>query len=102
MHDLIFTTEADTDVVSAFDWYEAQQEGRGRQFVLAVDEACDRIREAPLRHAVLVNGIRRMPTRRFPYGVFYVMRRETIHVIAVVHDSRNPAVWQQRAGDGGG
>jgi plasmid stabilization system protein ParE len=96
MIDLIFTPEAEADVTTAKAWYAAVQEELGRAFVEKVDEACLQILAAPNRHAVLKFGIRRVPTKRFPYGIFYVIHDDVIHVIAVVHDRRDPEVWQQR------
>jgi len=33
---------------------------------------------------------------RFPYGLIYLVEDETIVVVAVMHSSRDPIVWQRR------
>lgn len=30
---------------------------------------------------------------RFPYGVFYVVRNDLVHILAVIHNARNPTRW---------
>lgn len=96
MLELIFTPEAEADVSTAFNWYEVQQTGLGIDFLSKVDDACNTICDGPHRLAVLFRGIRRLPINRFPYGVFYVIGNSAIHVIAVLHNRRNPAVWRSR------
>jgi plasmid stabilization system protein ParE len=48
-------------------------------------------------HAVVFAGIRKAVVPRFPYCIFYRAEATRVHVIAVFHSSRNPAIWQGRA-----
>jgi hypothetical protein len=41
---IVFTPEADDDVIEAYDWYECRERGLGEQFVRSV-EACIRTPE---------------------------------------------------------
>ena len=43
-------------------------------------------------------AIRRAMLSRFPYGVFYVVRGQTVRVLAVMHTSRDPQTWKTRIG----
>lgn len=45
----------------------------------------------------IYGDIRRAVTRHFPFGVFYLTEDDAIVVIAVMHASRDPARWQERA-----
>ena len=38
-HDLILAPEAETDVVEAYEWYEARRRGLGEEFLSCVDAA---------------------------------------------------------------
>ena len=93
---LVLRPEAQADVIAARDWYEQQRPGLGDQFVDALDELLDRITAVPELHPVVLNGVRRVKVRRFPYLVYYRALPDRTEVIAVLHGSRDPGVWQGR------
>lgn len=41
-------------------------------------------------------GVRRVRVPRFPYQVVYLQVGNDVHVIAIAHDSREPAYWRER------
>lgn len=77
----------------AYDWYESRSLGLGEEFVAAIDLQLKRLEQAPLLFAETIPGVRRALLPRFPYGVFYAVRSDLIHVLAVVHNARNPGRW---------
>jgi plasmid stabilization system protein ParE len=79
------------------DWYEEQREGFGAEFLTAVDEVFDRIRETPELYAPEYKSVRRAGMDRFPYIVYYRLVGDTVEVIAVQHGSRSPRRWRSRA-----
>jgi hypothetical protein len=46
-HPLIIRPEAEEDMAEGRDWYDGQRQGQGAEFLTAVDEVFDRIRETP-------------------------------------------------------
>lgn len=94
---LIVDLEAEQDLAEAARWYELQRKGLGREFLRSVDSALTQIRRMPLILPKVFEDVRRAPTGRFPYGVFYKIEAEQISVIAVYHNSRDPRGWQERA-----
>lgn len=56
------------------------------------------IARSPLACARVRGEARRKLVRRFPYALIYLAEDEHIEIIAVFHTSRDPAVWQGRAG----
>lgn len=42
-------------------------------------------------------GVRRLPMRRFPFSLFYVIRAEGVLVLAVAHHRRAPGYWGSRS-----
>ncbi len=52
-----------------------------------------RLEQAPLLYAEVIPKIRRTLLPRFPYGLFYVVQGDLVHVLAVLHNSRNPSRW---------
>jgi plasmid stabilization system protein ParE len=95
-HRLILRPEAEIDVAEAAEWYELQRAGLSLQFRGALDRTFAGIQERPLLHALAYRKLRRALVRRFPFGVFYVVRSESVIVVAVLHTARNPRVWRAR------
>ena len=54
------------------------------------------ISENPLQFPILHRGTRRALLSRFPFGVFFRVKYQTIVVLAVMHASRNPVRWRDR------
>jgi plasmid stabilization system protein ParE len=69
--------EAEADLLAAFQWYEIHLKGLGDEFLQEVDRSLNLIQEQPQSYPVLHRDIRRALIRRFPYGVFYLVERET-------------------------
>lgn len=88
-----FSGRAAREVGEAYDWYEAQSQGLGNEFELAFELQLKRLEQVPLLYAEIVPGIRRTLLPRFPYSVFYTVRADLVHVLAVVHHARNPRRW---------
>ena len=76
------------DLQSAYDWYEDELPGLGREFREEFYRAYRKLRQGSLLYAVRFSGIRRVNLNRFPYGIFYIVKPEEIRVLAVLHGSR--------------
>ncbi len=48
-----------------------------------------RLSEEPLLYSVRFSDVRRANLRRFPYGVFYFIVRETVVVLGLLHGARD-------------
>jgi plasmid stabilization system protein ParE len=92
----VLTPDAEADIEEAALWYERRAAGLGVDFVARVRDAVSRIAAHPELYPSVHNVVRRARLKRFPYGVFYRIQADRIEVIAVLHDRRNPTVWQQR------
>lgn len=91
-----FLDYAVNELDDAFEWYEAQQKNLGAQFLREFDATIKRIRAYPTAYAVLSGNIRRSLTKRFPYGVLYVVEDQTIIIVAIAHLHRHPNYWIDR------
>lgn len=89
MH-LIIRTDAEADVADGYGWYEEQQSGLGAKFVEEVASAIAAVESQPLRFPRVSRTLRRALVHRFPYGIFFLARADTVIVIAVMHLARNP------------
>jgi toxin ParE1/3/4 len=96
MLEVVFRPEAKEDLVRAYRWYEDRRPGLGEEFLGVVEAAIEQIRRAPAMFSVVHRDVRRVLTRRFPFGVFYRDEPERVIVLAVFHGRRDPRVVEQR------
>ena len=90
---LKFSLRVLREIGEAQEWYESQSSGLGEEFIAAVELQLKRLEQAPLLYAEVIPSIRRAFLPRFPYGLFYTVRGNLVHVLAVLHDARNPRHW---------
>ena len=93
-YELLIRGRAKRDVLRAAKWYERQHEGLGKEFVVEVDAALERIAGNPEQYEVVHREIRHCILRRFPYGVFYRIQANRISVFAVIHLKRDEVLWK--------
>jgi toxin ParE1/3/4 len=93
---LVLRRQAKADLREAFDWYDERQPGLGQAFRASVEATLSSIQDQPRMYPKIDPAIRRAATNRFPFGVFYRIDGETIRVIAILHNARNPERWKRR------
>lgn len=94
---LIIRPEAETDLAEAFVWYEERVPGLGSDFLLSVDAALASVQRNPEMYPVMYKNVQRCLIRRFPYGIFYIIEKGEIVVLAVLHAKRDPRTWRERS-----
>ena len=94
---LVFHPDVQGEIDDAYRWYEQQRPGLGDDFLAALEEGFNRIRQTPEVHAVIYRDVRRGLPRRFPYGIYYRVHPDRVEAIAVQHSRRDPSAWQSRA-----
>jgi plasmid stabilization system protein ParE len=77
-------------------WYESQKTGLGSEFVAEIERALLQACEMPQRFPTMIQDVRRVRVRRFPYSVFFRVRDSSVVVLSVFHARRNPMVWRER------
>lgn len=90
-----FSSRALRETGEAQAWYELQNPGLGEEFIAAMELQLKRLEQAPLLYAEAIPHVRRALLPRFPYGLFYAVRGDLVHVFAVLHDARHPKRWPQ-------
>jgi plasmid stabilization system protein ParE len=93
---VVWLPEADAELKEALARYESILPELGQRFAEAVAETIEKVAVAPLHYAVVEKGRRRAGVRRFPYGIFFLLKETRIVVIACFHGRRNPRHWQLR------
>jgi plasmid stabilization system protein ParE len=93
---VVLRHQAAEELLAACEYLEARQAGLSVRLIQEVRRVCDRISTHPELHGKVLRDIRRAAVRRFPYSVFYRVTADRLEVLAVFHDSRDPAAWQNR------
>jgi toxin ParE1/3/4 len=96
MKAVVFHADAETELIEAAAYYEAQQCDLGKRFLTSVQDAINRINVNPLLYPIIELDVRRCLTRTFPFGVLFRDRPDIIQVIAVMHLHREPTYWKNR------
>lgn len=92
----IIRPRAERDIQSAYEWYESREPGLGEEFLEAVQNKLEMIRELPESCPVIYRDVRRAVVSRFPYLIFHIVQPTRVSVLAVLHHSRNPKLWPRR------
>jgi plasmid stabilization system protein ParE len=93
---VIYTPDADADVVEAYLWYESREPGLGEEFLRCVEACITMLQRHPLMHRIAVDSFRRALIRRFPYEIFYEPSSDQLTIYAVFQCSQDPEKWMSR------
>ena len=88
--------EADSEMRAAARWYQSCQPGLGTSFLREVGKTGKRIAGYPDAWPIVAGSVRRCLLEQFPFGLLYRIEGNRIHVLAVMHLSREPGYWKQR------
>ena len=91
-----FLSLANQEVAEAVQWYDEKAEGLGREFLDELDRVVRLVRAYPLMAILIEEEVRRFLFTRFPYSLVYGIEQDTIVVIAVAHQHREPRYWADR------
>jgi len=93
-----FLQPAAAELYEAIVYYNIQRQDLGLEFAKEVQDTIERIKQNPEAWTTISTPkqARRCLTNRFPYGIIYQIRKNTILIVAVVHLKRRPQTWQSR------
>ena len=87
---------AELEFAEAVTWYDGQSSVAGDQFLEEFQRAIQRIAAFPNAWPKISKNTRRCRLNRFPYGVVYQTRKNSIVIVAVMHLHRRPDYWRDR------
>lgn len=93
---VVFRVAARHEVEEAATWYDQRRPGLGEEFLREIDEAVLRAAAHPERYPPILADVRKTVARRFPYSVFFRVRKDCVVILAVFHGRRDPTIWQDR------
>ena len=80
-----------------YSWYRGRSPVAGINFESAIEDAAERIWDAPRRWPIYFGNFRKYVLRQFPFSIIYQEFPSKIVIFAVAHGSRNPGYWKERA-----
>ena len=96
MVEIIYYQEAKKEIKEAAAYYEKHQKGLGQSFLLSIEYAVKILSSNPLLYRKLRGRFRRCLVEKFPYGIIYIIDKNEIYIVAVMHLKRNPGYWIRR------
>lgn len=93
---IFFLPEARDELLDAISYYENAHPGLGRRFKEEVDRSVLWIAEHYLLFRLRPNGYRKINLRIFPYGIPFIIKGDTLWVLALAHSARKPEYWIDR------
>ncbi|NCC51205.1 MAG: type II toxin-antitoxin system RelE/ParE family toxin [Spartobacteria bacterium] len=91
-----FHPYANEELDKAVQYYENCQIGLGLDFAEEVYAAIARIIKYPESWSLISTNTRRCLINRFPYGVIFQIKSDTIRIIAVANLHQKPGYWKDR------
>ena len=88
---LIVLDCARDDLEQAIARYEQRVPGLGESLYWHVEETLDYIESNPRSYQVDFGIIRRAPTHRFPFSVYYRVLPDLVEVLAILHCRTDPS-----------
>jgi plasmid stabilization system protein ParE len=92
----VFLPDAQEEFEQAIGNYDLIDSRLADRFDLAVDDVVSAIFVNPTLWRERRGGYRRVNCRKFPYYIAYVVRGQTIVIVAVAHARRKPEYWKDR------
>ena len=93
---IVVLPEAADEFDDATDYYEQQQPGLGHRFRDEVDRHIRWISGHAELSRLRPGGYRRVNLKIFPYYVAYLVRQDTVWILAVAQGHRKPEYWIRR------
>lgn len=94
---LILTPLAEKDFHKTYEWYEEKETGLGKEFAQSVDIKLASVLHSPKQYPIIYDTlVRRALTNRFPFSIYFIEEEDSILIFALLHQHRNPDMWQSR------
>jgi toxin ParE1/3/4 len=87
---------AKNDIKKAKEYYDNIKDGLGSEFIESLDDSFARIEENPNQFQIIKDQTGKANVKRFPFGIYFIVKELLINVFSVMHHSRSPKIWQNR------
>jgi toxin ParE1/3/4 len=89
--------EAEEELVEGALYY-ARESGPelGHAFITEFERSVEILRAHPTLGAIWRGQVRRLPLRRFPYSIVYMLQKQEVRIFALAHQRRRLGYWRSR------
>lgn len=87
---IIVKPKAEKELQKALNWYDDQKDGLGIELYIEIADIIDRIKENPNYFQKRYRNFRISFTKKFRYGIHYIVEEEIIYIHAILHTSQKP------------
>lgn len=94
--DIEFIPIAREDIRNIALWYRNELEGLDKRFIFSLEATLKSIHNNPELYPIQFNSIRAALMHRFPYRIYYVIEKDNIFVIGIIHTKRSPRHIKRR------
>jgi hypothetical protein len=95
-YELSISIATEREMEKTLLWYRETRWGLEENFRLCMNAALQKITRNPLQYAIITGDIRKVRVQHFPFSIFYRLKGSAVRVIGLIHDKRNPMVWNGR------
>ena len=96
MKPVILHCDANVELTGTAKCYQCEMPELARDFLRAFRAAKDAIEKQPDRFSFIEKPVRRVRVSGFPYRIIYEELPDCVHVLAIMHDNRDPDYWKSR------
>lgn len=96
MRKIIILPFAEQDIKDSVNHYRDKEIGLEKSFLKILNQAILVISENPDSFPIIKKTIRKFVIKDFPFNIFYLVEEDTLYILAVFHNKRNPAIWKSR------
>ena len=87
---------AQQDIQEVVDYYDDINPKLADSFLVELEQCYNKIKQIPEGFQKRLGNIRTAFLKNFPFGVYYKIYGGKIVVIAILHTSKNPAIWKKQ------
>ncbi len=96
MKSVFFHQAAKEEFLSARDYYDDLNFGLGKSFITEIEKTINIIKRNPLAYPIIKKNIRKAVIMKFPYSILYIIEKDNIYLLALMHQKRKPLYWKNR------
>jgi hypothetical protein len=92
----VILQQAFAELSDAVEYYEEHQHGLGLKLKEEIRKSIKWIVGNPSVSRVREGGYQRVNLKVFPYYIAYIVRKDTLWILAIAHSHRKPEYWVKR------
>ena len=98
---IIIDIDAFLDIKEASDWYNKRQKDLGVRFKKDIKQQITTLKSNADIYIVRYKNVRCTLAKKFPFLIHFVIYEatKTVKVLAIIHTSRSPEIWDEKTND---